>query len=98
MRGVDMAQTTYSIRMDNELKKDFDEICEEFGLSSTAAINVFAKTVVREKRIPFEIKLENKGLDAFNRLRNEARANGIQGMSLAEINDEINKARKGIGR
>ena len=46
-----MAQTTYSIRMDSNLKKDFDSICEDFGMSSTTAINVFAKTVrIKEKR------------------------------------------------
>ena len=50
-----MAQTTFSIRMDDDLKKDFDKLCEEFGMSMTTAINVFARAVVREKRIPFEV-------------------------------------------
>ena len=49
-----MSQTTFSIRMDDNLKKDFDKLCEEFGMSMTTAINVFARAVVREKRIPFE--------------------------------------------
>ena len=50
-----MSQTTFSIRMDDKLKKDFDKLCEEFGMSMTTAINVFARAVVREKRIPFEV-------------------------------------------
>ena len=50
-----MPQTTFSIRMDSDLKKNFDKLCEEFGMSMTTAINVFARAVVREKRIPFEV-------------------------------------------
>ncbi len=92
-----MSQSTYSIRMDSELKKDFDSICEDFGMSSTTAINVFAKAVVRERRIPFEIRSENKGMDAFKALRASARKNGIQDMDINEINEEIRQAREGIG-
>ena len=51
-----MAQTTFSIRMDSDLKKDFDKLCEEFGMSMSTAINVFARAVVRERRIPFELR------------------------------------------
>ncbi|MCR5029187.1 MAG: type II toxin-antitoxin system RelB/DinJ family antitoxin [Fibrobacter sp.] len=50
-----MAQTTFSIRMDSSLKKEFDKLCEEFGMSMSTAINVFARAVVRERRIPFDV-------------------------------------------
>ncbi len=50
-----MAQATFSIRMDDKLKKDFDELCDDFGMSMSTAITIFAKAVVREKKIPFEI-------------------------------------------
>ena len=92
-----MSQTTYSIRMDNELKKRFDSICEDFGMSSTTAINIFAKTVVRERRIPFEIRSDNTGMEAFRELRAAAKRNGIQDMSITEIDEEIRKARNGVG-
>ena len=82
--------------MDNNLKEEFDSICEDFGMTATTAFNIFAKAVVRERRIPFEIKSTNKGLEAFRKLRAEAAANGIQDMSLEEINEEIKKSRKGI--
>ena len=54
-----MAQATFSIRMDEALKKRFDELCSEFGMNATTAFNIFARAVVRERRIPFEIKAEN---------------------------------------
>lgn len=50
-----MAQQTFSIRMDEKLKKDFDTLVEEMGMNATTAFNIFARAVVREKKIPFEI-------------------------------------------
>lgn len=50
-----MAQVAFSVRMDSDLKKEFEEQCGNFGMSMATAINVFARTVVREKRIPFEV-------------------------------------------
>ena len=50
-----MAQTNVNIRMDEDLKREFDKICNDLGLTMTAAFTVFAKTVVRQQRIPFEI-------------------------------------------
>ncbi len=32
-----MTQETLSIRADDNLKKDFDKICDDFGLTSTAS-------------------------------------------------------------
>jgi len=50
-----MAQTSINIRMDEDLKRDFDNTCNDLGLSMTAAFTVFAKTVVRRQGIPFEV-------------------------------------------
>ena len=50
-----MAQTSINIRMDEDLKRDFDNICNDLGLSMTAAFTVFAKTVVRQQGIPFRV-------------------------------------------
>ena len=50
-----MPQTNINIRMDEDLKKQFDAFCTDIGMSMTTAFCVFAKTVVRERRIPFEI-------------------------------------------
>ncbi len=50
-----MAQATFSVRMEDGLKKEFDSLCSDFGMSMSTAITVFAKAVVRERKIPFEI-------------------------------------------
>ena len=50
-----MAQATFSVRMDESLKKQFDILCSEFGMNASTAINIFARAVVYQRRIPFEI-------------------------------------------
>ena len=53
-----MAQTTVSVRMDENLKKDFDNICNELGMSMSTAITMLAKKMAREKRLPFEPSID----------------------------------------
>ena len=38
-----MAQATFSVRMDETLKKQFDSLCSDFGMTASTAINVFAR-------------------------------------------------------
>ncbi len=54
-----MAQTTLNISIDEDVKKQFDSFCDEIGIDTTSAMNLFVKTVLREQRIPFEISLHN---------------------------------------
>ncbi len=96
-----MAQATFSVRMDEGLKNQFDSLCKEFGMNTSTAINVFARTVVRERKIPFEISAApslslSDGRTAFNNLRSSARQNKLQDLSLDEINTEIQQTRQGI--
>ena len=52
-----MGKTTISFRIDEDLKREFKKVCKENGLTMTKAITLFMETVIREKRIPFEIRL-----------------------------------------
>ena len=36
-----MSQATISIRVDQSLKNKFDSMCEAFGISASAAFNIF---------------------------------------------------------
>ena len=47
-----------NIRMDDTTKAQFDAFCSEVGISVSAAFNMFAKRVVKEQRIPFDITSE----------------------------------------
>ena len=91
-----MAISTFSVRMDENLKKEFDELCAQFGMNTSVAINIFARAVVRERRIPFEISASpSAGMLALQGLRQQAKENGMQGLSLREINQEIAASRAG---
>ena len=50
-----MANTSINIRMDADLKRQFEAFCSDMGMTMTMAFNVFARKAVREYRIPFEI-------------------------------------------
>lgn len=47
-----------NFRMDADIKTKMEQICSEMGLNMTTAFNIFAKTVIRERRIPFEISAD----------------------------------------
>ena len=53
-----MAQTMVNFRMDEELKKKMEETCKDLGLSMTTAFTIFAKKMIREKRIPFDVSVD----------------------------------------
>ncbi|MBU3179270.1 type II toxin-antitoxin system RelB/DinJ family antitoxin [Clostridium estertheticum] len=50
-----MALKSVNIRIDEELKKQAEILFSDFGMNMTTAFTIFAKAVVRERRIPFEI-------------------------------------------
>lgn len=54
-----MSQTTICIRIDADLKKDFETFCDSIGMSMSTAVNIFIKKSVGEQRIPFEITAKN---------------------------------------
>ena len=53
-----MSQVMVNFRMDSEDKIGMEEVCKELGLSMSAAFNIFAKKMRREKRIPFEVSID----------------------------------------
>jgi DNA-damage-inducible protein J len=57
MEGVrSMAQI--NLRVDDDVKRSAEKTLDEIGLSMSTAINIFLKTVVRERRIPFELSAD----------------------------------------
>ena len=75
-----MSTTAISIRLDSDIKEQFDKLCKEFGLSTNAAFNLFARTVVRERAIPFTITLSTN----VNGALAQQALNRIQALSAQE--------------
>lgn len=53
-----MAQTLVNFRIDETTKKQMEQICSELGITMSTAFNIFAKKVIREKRIPFDVSID----------------------------------------
>lgn len=94
-----MSQSAYTIRLDSDLKNRFDALCEGFGMSASTAFNIFVRTVVRKRKIPFEIEMSEKdesfekGRQAFLKIRKQAESGRFPDMTLDEINEETRLAR-----
>lgn len=89
-----MAQSAVTVRMDSEMKTQFDALCEQFGMSANTAFNIFVKAVIRSRSIPFAIKGSPSALDLFMQQRSTAELSQEPELSLDEINEEIRAARK----
>ncbi|MBQ9439918.1 MAG: type II toxin-antitoxin system RelB/DinJ family antitoxin [Paludibacteraceae bacterium] len=90
-----MALSTMTIRVDGNIKTQFDALCAQFGMSANAAMNVFINAVVRTRTIPFKISAEdgNAGQRALRTLYSTDRSNRPE-LTLEEINEEIRKSRR----
>ena len=54
-----MAQAVnVNFRLDEDVKRNMEQVCSELGLTISAAFTIFAKKVSREKRIPFELSVD----------------------------------------
>ncbi len=47
--------TTVSLRFDDEMKKQLDEMCAEMGMNLTTFFMIYAKKALRDRKIPFDI-------------------------------------------
>ena len=100
-----MTTVNLTVRVDERTKREFDVFCDNVGINATAAVNMFIKTVVRTRALPFIVtdttveEQENKALmaqmkKAIQSMRAQSVANGNSAMSLDEINEEIAAYRK----
>lgn len=74
-----MAQTNINIRMDENLKRDFDKMCGELGMNMTTAFNIFAKTVVRQQGIPFPIVLDTPNSETLAAIEDVNKRRNLRG-------------------
>lgn len=53
-----MTQSILSVRVNSNDKKNFEQFCEQTGMNASVAVNMFIKAVLREQRLPFEVKAD----------------------------------------
>ena len=48
--------TTVSLRFDDQMKKELDEMCDAMGMNLTTFFMIYAKKVLRDRQIPFVLE------------------------------------------
>ena len=95
-----MATTLLQVRVDNELKNQATSIYDALGIDISTAVRIFLKRSVMENGVPFSMTLSKDNskaemaAEALKKLGEESIKNGTSNMTLEEINDEIDEARK----
>ena len=51
-----MSTARISVNVDGEIKQNAQRILSEIGMDMTTAIDLLLRTIVREERIPFELR------------------------------------------
>ena len=84
-----MAQSNINIRMDEELKKSFDKICNDLGINMSIAITILAKKMIREQRIPFEVSVDPfysaENIEALKKSREQLETGKTVSKTLTEL-------------
>ncbi len=90
-----MASTTFSVRMDSDLKKDCEELFSDLGVNLTTAINVFLRQSLRTGGFPFEIRQERPNKETIAAMLEAER---IAHDPNAKIYDDVEEALRELKR
>ena len=87
-----MAAISTNIKIDQELKQESQALFESFGLSLSAAINMFLRQSVREQAIPFRIGNPVPNRDTIRAIEDARRGIGLSKgfSSVAELMEDLN--------
>ena len=88
-----MESLTLNVRVDANDKKNFEQFCNSVGMNVSTAVNMFIKAVLREQKLPFEVKSNKLEETIYNKLKEaEIEMNNTdKRYTIDEITDSINK-------
>lgn len=55
------------IKIEENLKNEFEKVCDSLGMTSDEAFEIFAREVVEEGKIPFDVE-ENPIVEEFDEI------------------------------
>ena len=84
-----MSMKLVNIRMDEDLKKEMEIVCNDLGINITTAFTICAKKMTREKRIPFSVSIDpfysNENIKALQNSIDEVKDSKIVIKSIEEL-------------
>lgn len=87
-----METLNLNVRVDANDKKCFEQFCASVGMNVSTAVNMFIKAVLREQKLPFEVKANTFDEKIYEKLK-EAElemTNTSKRYSKEEIIDSMN--------
>lgn len=87
-----MESITLNVRVDAKDKKNFEQFCNNVGMNISTAVNMFIKAVLREQKLPFEVKTNTFDDMIYEKLK-EAEIemnNTTKRYNIDEIIDSVN--------
>lgn len=57
-RDVFVVMSTVEVMLDEQTQRDLEVLCQELGITVSDAFSMFARKMVREQRIPFEVSID----------------------------------------
>ena len=96
-----MDSINVTIRMDKEIKREFETFCDNVGINVTTAFNMFVKATLRTRELPFIVsdidaqrKARKELYDVFKSMQEDSIKNGTDKMTMDEIDEIIAECRQ----
>ena len=90
--------SSLNIRINSELKKEFDAFCSDVGLNTSVAITLFMKRTLQERKIPFEISAPDSFYSDRNLRRLERAAADMEKNGGLSHDEELKAYEKNLAR
>lgn len=87
-----MASTNLNIRIDEDLKRQAEEIFNELGINMSTALTIFLRQTVRSNGIPFELRLETPNTETLDAIEDVRLKRNLKGPfnSIKELMEDLN--------
>ena len=99
-----MSTARISVNVDENVKQNAQKILNEIGMDLTTAVDLLLRTIIREERIPFELKTEKAYREdiykqyiraELNKSKIEASNSDTQWLSQNDMMTQLKKQREG---
>lgn len=81
-----------NLRVDDDVKKQAELVCNDIGISLSSAINIYLKKLGREYRIPFDVSVDpfysKKTIEYLEEKFNEYKKGNMKLIDKEIIDDE----------
>lgn len=82
--------STITVRVDDKIKKEANNIFKEVGMDMSTAINVYLKQVIRSNGIPFPISADSPNSTTIKAIKEAEKGKMASFSSIDELMEDLN--------